>query len=195
MKNLKTLVALRKKKRDSHNLKNKERFRSQTLEIRESKGITLIALVVTIVVLLILAGITITALFGENGLIERAKIADQKTKEGAQNDISAIEDLDEQVDVMINGPTTMEDLMTKASKYNKTVLDKYGNKITVPKGFKIVTPAEDSTVVYAYDKESGVSTNNELVLDKYGNPVKVPAGFKILAHGTRKWKPYSRIYI
>ena len=118
-----------------------------------SKGITLIALVVTIVVLLILAGITITALFGENGLIERAKIADQKTKEGAQNDIEAIENLDEQVDVMINGPTTMEDLMTKASKYNKTVYDKYGNKI------------------------------------------RVPAGFKILAHGTRKWKPYSRIYI
>ena len=120
---------------------------------QNNKGITLIALVVTIVVLLILAGITITALFGDNGLITRAKLADQKTQEGAANDISAIEDLDEQVDVMINGPTTMEDLMTKASEYNKTVYDKYGNKI------------------------------------------RVPAGFKILAHGTRKWKSYSRIYL
>ncbi|MGN1270205.1 MAG: hypothetical protein ACI4UU_05005 [Clostridia bacterium] len=132
---------------------------------QNNKGITLIALVVTIVVLLILAGITITALFGENGLIERAKIADQKTKEGAQNDIEAIENLDEQVDVMINGPTTIETLMTKAATKNKTVYDKYGNKITVPKGFKIVTPAEDSTVVYAYDKESGVSTNTPVVQD------------------------------
>ena len=37
------------------------------------KGITLIALVVTIVVLLILAGVSINALFGNNGIIEKAK--------------------------------------------------------------------------------------------------------------------------
>ncbi|MGN1269881.1 MAG: Tfp pilus assembly protein FimT/FimU, partial [Clostridia bacterium] len=36
-----------------------------TKEKQKNKGITLIALVVTIVVLLILAGITITALFGD----------------------------------------------------------------------------------------------------------------------------------
>ena len=48
-------------------------------KIKQEKGITLIALVVTIVVLLILAGITITALFGDNGLITRAL---QVAKEG-----------------------------------------------------------------------------------------------------------------
>ncbi|MGN1269418.1 MAG: Tfp pilus assembly protein FimT/FimU [Clostridia bacterium] len=124
-----------------------------TKEKQNSKGITLIALVVTIVVLLILAGITITALFGENGLIERAKIADKKTAEGAQNDISAIKGLDAQVDAIITGKETIESLMARASNQNETVLDKYGNKI------------------------------------------RVPAGFKILAHGTRKWKSYSRIYL
>ncbi|MGN1269989.1 MAG: Tfp pilus assembly protein FimT/FimU, partial [Clostridia bacterium] len=136
-----------------------------TKEKQNSKGITLIALVVTIVVLLILAGITITAIFGDNGLIIRAKIADQKTKEGAQDDIEAIESLDEQVDTILNGPTTMEDLMREKAKYNKTVYDKYGNKITVPKGFKIVTPTEDSTVIYAYDKENEISTNIPVVQD------------------------------
>ena len=75
---------------------------------QNNKGITLIALVVTIVVLLILAGITITALFGENGLIERAKIADQKTKEGAQNDIEAIKNLGTQVNTILNGGTSGE---------------------------------------------------------------------------------------
>ncbi|MGN1270189.1 MAG: type II secretion system protein, partial [Clostridia bacterium] len=74
-----------------------------TKEKQNSNGITLIALVVTIVVLLILAGITITALFGENGLIERAKMADQKTQEGIRNDISAIKGLDAQVDAIITG--------------------------------------------------------------------------------------------
>ena len=49
-----------------------------TQEKRE-KGITLIALVVTIVVLLILAGVSINLILGQNGLIARSKEAKQKT--------------------------------------------------------------------------------------------------------------------
>ena len=41
-------------------------------KIKQEKGITLIALVVTIIVLLILAGISINALTGQNGLLNRA---------------------------------------------------------------------------------------------------------------------------
>ena len=37
---------------------------------KEKTGITLIALVITIIILLILAGITITTLFGESGIIK-----------------------------------------------------------------------------------------------------------------------------
>ena len=40
---------------------------------KEEKGITLIALAVTIIVMLILAGITITTLIGEGGIINQAK--------------------------------------------------------------------------------------------------------------------------
>ncbi len=43
-------------------------------------GITLIALVVTIVVLLILAGITISLVFGSNGVINKAQEANENTK-------------------------------------------------------------------------------------------------------------------
>ena len=110
---------------------------------QNNKGITLIALVVTIVVLLILAGITITALFGDNGLITRAKLADQKTQEGAANDISAIEDLGSQLNTIVNGPT-IESLMARASNKNETVYDKYGNKIRVPAGFKILAHGTQS---------------------------------------------------
>ena len=42
---------------------------------RIERGITLVALVVTIVVLLILAGITIATLFGDNGVINKAQKA------------------------------------------------------------------------------------------------------------------------
>ena len=44
------------------------------------KGITLIALVITIIVLLILAGVTIATLMGNNGLLTRAQEAKQRTE-------------------------------------------------------------------------------------------------------------------
>lgn len=46
----------------------------------QQKGITLVALVVTIVVLLILAGISINAVLGDNGLITKAKDAKDATR-------------------------------------------------------------------------------------------------------------------
>ena len=47
---------------------------------KRENGITLIALVVTIVVLLILAGITISLVFGSNGVIKKAQEANENTK-------------------------------------------------------------------------------------------------------------------
>ena len=48
---------------------------------RRQKGITLISLVVTIVVLLILASITISTVFSDNGIIKKAQEAKNKTEE------------------------------------------------------------------------------------------------------------------
>lgn len=49
-------------------------------KITKEKGITLIALIITIIVLLILAAISIAALTGENGLLEKAGKAKEETK-------------------------------------------------------------------------------------------------------------------
>ena len=54
--------------------------------LKKQKGITLIALVVTIVVLLILAGVTISLLLDENGIIAKSKDARTETR------VSQIED-------------------------------------------------------------------------------------------------------
>lgn len=43
------------------------------MKLKKEKGITLIALVVTIVVLLILAGVSTNVLFSDSGLIEKAQ--------------------------------------------------------------------------------------------------------------------------
>lgn len=55
-------------------------MKENRLKLKNKKGITLIALIITIVVLLILAMVSIRGIFGENGLIQRAKEASFKTK-------------------------------------------------------------------------------------------------------------------
>ena len=49
--------------------------------IRKETGITLIALVITIIVLLILAGVAIAMLSGENGILKKSAEAKTKTEE------------------------------------------------------------------------------------------------------------------
>ena len=54
---------------------------------KKEKGITLIALAVTIIVMLILAGVAIATLTGENGIISQA------TKSKERNDIGKVEEI------------------------------------------------------------------------------------------------------
>ena len=64
-------------------------------KIVNEKGITLVALVITIIILLILAGIGIATLTGDNGLFARAKQAKEKTVEGQLREeiVMAIQDI------------------------------------------------------------------------------------------------------
>ena len=119
-------------------------------------GITLIALVVTIVVLLILAGVSINAIFGNSGIIEKAKDAQNKMDQAAENDLNALNDLDKWINNQVNGTTGGDDnpptptekpLITDSSltsddrinSESTTVIakDKKGNQVVVPGGFKI----------------------------------------------------------
>ena len=61
---------------------------------RETNGITLVALVITIIILLILAGIVIAALTGENGLITRAQEARTKTEEAQRKEEEQLAELE-----------------------------------------------------------------------------------------------------
>ena len=54
--------------------------------MKEKKGITLIALVVTIVILLILAAVSISMLTGENGIITQAKRAKEETERASREE-------------------------------------------------------------------------------------------------------------
>ena len=41
--------------------------------LKEARGITLVALVITVIILLILAGVALSLVIGENGLIKKSK--------------------------------------------------------------------------------------------------------------------------
>lgn len=54
--------------------------------MKQSKGITLVALIITIIVLLILAGVTLNMVMGDNGIIKKAQIAKEKTNQAVKNE-------------------------------------------------------------------------------------------------------------
>ena len=70
--------------------------------IKKTKGITLIALVVTIVVLLILAGVSINMVLGENGIVTKAKDARDKTEQAKQNDLASMDQFIKDMDDILN---------------------------------------------------------------------------------------------
>ena len=162
--------------------------RKTSLNIRklkkQVKGITLIALVVTIIVLLILAGIAISLTIGNNGIFSRAETAVNTWRNAETNEQLAMGDLEDWMDGYMNGNggsqgggtgegeyntgTTVEEAKKQNKPFEKdtTITDSCtpANSIRVPEGFKI---AEDSALTV----EDGV-----VIEDKDGNQfVWIPA--------------------
>ena len=88
--------------------------RSKTNHFNQ-KGITLIALVITIVVLLILAGVSINAIFSENGIINKAKDVQTKTDQATESDLDAINGLNEWINDK-TGQTTPNEPISRNGK-------------------------------------------------------------------------------
>ena len=108
--------------------------------LRRNKGITLIALVVTIIVLLILAGISISMLTGQNGILTNASKAKNETGEAQ---------IEEKVklsvgDALTRGTGTLEDENLKSALNSYIGKDKY----------KITGDKESGWVVTIKEKEN-----------------------------------------
>ena len=80
----------------------------------KNKGITLIALVVTIIVLLILAGVSIATLTGENGILKRAAEAKEKTETAQKEEEKTLEKLERYVNNYGNNYEIFGDYYQKA---------------------------------------------------------------------------------
>ena len=82
---------------------------------KKNKGITLIALVVTIIVLLILAGISIVMLTGQNGILNRAVEAKEKTEVAQEEENEKLQGYEDTINQYVpssNGGTTGGSLPT-----------------------------------------------------------------------------------
>ena len=114
---------------------------------KQVRGITLIALVVTIIVLLILAGVALSLTVGDNGLFRRAEQATNTWRNAETNEQLAMEEVSDWMDGYLNGDG--EDNALKEITGNETentiTQDKLGNPITIPAGFKVVNPEDDVT--------------------------------------------------
>ena len=126
-------------------------------ETKETKngGITLIALVITIIVLLILAGISIATLTGNNGILTQAKLAKENTAQAKEEEERKLEKNNEYINEKIQNVVPGK-VVTKTSKDN--YIDSNGDKATIPEGF-IVDETEKTIskglVVHGPDKANG----------------------------------------
>ena len=75
---------------------------------KNNQGVTLIALVVTIVILIILASVSMSMVLGDNGIFTQAKNAANKMASAEANTQEAIKELENEIDQNINGTTLPE---------------------------------------------------------------------------------------
>ena len=175
-------------------------------KMKGKSGITLIALVVTIVVLLILAGITINMLFSNGGIFKTAQDAANAWNEATVNEQESLNNLADQIGNLVNGQTgdgsggeepedpnkgpngkPLIDTITEIQIGNNVEAeDKYGNPVVVPKGFKVVV---DETTNNATTVPEGI-----VIEDGAGNQfVWIPTGtYKVDASGTTKTNDLTR---
>ena len=146
---------------------------------KQEKGITLIALVVTIVVLLILAGVSISLVLNNNGVISKAKDAKNQYAEAQTNDEKQLNEVSDWIDTKV-GDTTGGDSVTKI------------DGVPIPEGFVYVGGTKASGLVIsdnAADKEK-YKGQTTVGTDLVGNqfvwiPVDNIADYKRTAYSTQ----------
>ena len=158
-------------------MKNDKINKIPKILVKETKGITLIALVITIVVLLILAGVVIATLNGNDNIIKNANTAVGKYNEKANEEQGVLDTLEEKLKEYTNGgssnPTTPEEpkkeipiggALATSNVTIKPSTDNPNNlQIVIPKGFAPAVlktgktqslPGEDGSV-------KGIMANSE----------------------------------
>ena len=111
-------------------------------KFKRNKGITLIALVVTIIVLLILAGISISMLTGQNGIFNRASEAKDKNGTAQNGDLVKLSAMD----ALSQGLGTITDANLKTALNNNIGEGKYEITGDATNGWTVTVDGQDYRV-------------------------------------------------
>ena len=159
------------KKQEKRKIGNLNKKKNMTT-LRNTKGITLIALVVTIVVLIILAGVAINLSLSNNGIFNRAKQAREDYKHATNEEQSGLANVEKAMDEIAGGGTTNPPVEKSEIEKSRdagtymtaptTLKDSNENLIKVPEGFKI---AEDSGI----NVTEGIVIEDNDIIDGIGN--------------------------
>ena len=122
---------------------------------RQENGITLIALVITIIVLLILAGVTIAMLTGDNGIISKAMQAKIRTEEAKETEETGLNEIENYINgksaeagVVVQDLKSIKSDGTEGEVIGEKVSDGAGGVVPIPSGFYYVGgTAKSGTVI------------------------------------------------
>ena len=126
----------------------------------KKRGITLVALVITIIVLLILAGVTINLLIGESGIIAQAQRAKNETQQRQKEEEEGLASLEQQME------EALENIFVKEKGVNKPRLTdamkaiKFTNPSQSAKG-EVQDSNENDTEWYDYTKKQWANAVTE----------------------------------
>ena len=168
---------------------------------KNNKGITLLVLVITIIILLILAGITISSITGDNGIIRNAGQAKEQTEIANEKEIV------EKATVQAMGnnkygnieESELQEQLNKETKEGKTKVSDVG------KEFEVIF--NESNRYYTVDKDGNVEGAYEIIEDKYPGDITVGKNGEELDGNEKspyeiwciedlvKWSQNSSIYV
>ena len=159
---------------------SKKQKRSST-----NKGITLIALVITIIVLLILAGVSIAMLTGENGVLTKATEAKDQTgiaQEKEEITMAYASAKANKVD-KVSEPVTASELQSELDKLNSegTADDDSELTVTYPNGH-----------IYTIDQTTGTITGSEID-EPEENTATAPEYWEKTTTGDSEWYSYADV--
>ena len=137
---------------------------------RYDGGITLIALVVTVVVLLILAGVSLNLVIGNEGILTRSKEAVDKYGKQAENEQQGLDDVEDWMDEQFGGTGMQTVTVNTKAKKNGTINGKEPNtnNPVIPKGY---TPINAGSVAWGDGSSAPTqsSIDNGLVIKDDNN--------------------------
>ncbi len=128
--------------------------------VKEQNGITLIALVVTIIVLIILAGISISMIVGDNGIVTQAQRAAQDTEQAQKDEEAGLSSLETAIQEALGNVYNEEKGVNAPRLASGMTPIKFTDPTESEKGTVVTTNSEDAEW-YNYNEKKWANAQTE----------------------------------